>query len=57
MDRWVPGHTAKRDVIATMIKACKARNIKVLLYTHPRDSHDLTPEEQAKQHLRLVDVK
>ncbi len=48
MDRWVPGHSAKRDVIRELLKACHARNIRVLLYTHPRDGHDLAPDEQAR---------
>ena len=48
MERWVPGHSAKRDVIRDLLKACQARNIRVLLYTHPRDGHDLSPEDQAK---------
>jgi hypothetical protein len=48
MDRWIPGHSAKRDVIRDLIKACHARNIRVLLYTHPRDGHDLSPEDQTK---------
>lgn len=48
MERWVPGHSAKRDVIRDLIKACHARNICVLLYTHPRDGHDLSPDDQSK---------
>jgi hypothetical protein len=48
MERWIPGHSAKRDVIRDLIKACHARNIRVLLYTHPRDGHDFSPEDQAK---------
>jgi hypothetical protein len=31
-----------------MIKACKARGIEVLLYTHPRDGHDLSDADMAK---------
>jgi hypothetical protein len=46
MDRWLPGHASRRDLIGDMIKACKAKNIPVLLYTHPRDGHDFTKEEQ-----------
>jgi hypothetical protein len=48
MDKWLPGHSAKRDLIGDMIKACKAKGIPVLLYTHPRDGHDLGPEDMAK---------
>ena len=48
MDKWRPGHSAKRDLIGDMIKACKARGISVLLYTHPRDGHDFTDADMAK---------
>ncbi len=48
MDKWVPGHSAKRDLIGDMINACKARGIKVMLYTHPRDGHDMKEPDQAR---------
>ena len=48
MDKWLPGHTSKRDLIGDMIKACKAKGIQVLLYTHPRDGHDFMAADQAK---------
>ena len=48
MEKWRPGHSAKRDLIGDMIKACKARGIAVLLYTHPRDGHDFTDADMAK---------
>ena len=48
MDKWLPGHTSKRDLIGDMIKACKAKGIHVLLYTHPRDGHDFMAGDQAK---------
>ena len=48
MEKWRPGHSAKRDLIGDMIKACKARGISVLLYTHPRDGHDFTDADMAK---------
>ncbi len=48
MDQWLPGHTSKRDLIGDMIKACKAKGIHVLLYTHPRDGHDFMAVDQAK---------
>ena len=48
MDKWRPGHSPKRDLIGDMIKACKARGISVLLYTHPRDGHDFTDADMAK---------
>ena len=46
LDQWVPGHTARRDLIGEMIRAVTARGIAVLLYTHPRDGHDLSPQDQ-----------
>ncbi len=48
MDKWLPGHSSKRDVIGDMIKACKAKGIDVLLYTHPRDGHDFNDADMAK---------
>lgn len=48
MEKWRPGHSAKRDLIGDMIKACKARGVQVLLYTHPRDGHDFTDVDMAK---------
>jgi hypothetical protein len=48
MEKWLPGHCSKRDLLGDMIKACKAKNIPVLFYTHPRDGHDCTPAEQAR---------
>lgn len=46
MDRWLTGHTTQRDMLGDMIDAVKARGIRVLLYTHPRDGHDLSQPEQ-----------
>jgi hypothetical protein len=49
MKKWGLGHhTCKRDVIRDVITACKAKGIKVMLYTHPRDGHDLGLEDQIK---------
>ncbi len=48
MEKWRPGHSSKRDLIGDMIKACKAKGIAVLLYTHPRDGHDFTDADMAK---------
>ena len=48
MDKWLPGHSSKRDLIGDMIKACKAKGIDVLLYTHPRDGHDFNDADMAK---------
>ena len=48
LEKWLPGHSVKRDLIGDLIQACKARKIAVLLYTHPRDGHDFTPADQAR---------
>jgi hypothetical protein len=47
MQQWLPGHASRRDVLRDMIKAVRAKGIRVLLYTHPSDGHDFTPAEQA----------
>jgi autotransporter-associated beta strand protein len=46
MNRWLPGHASRRDVLRDMITAVRAKGIRVLLYTHPSDGHDLTAAEQ-----------
>ncbi|MEN9991948.1 MAG: hypothetical protein RLZZ224_1650, partial [Verrucomicrobiota bacterium] len=49
MKRWgMPNHSCRRDLLGDMIKACKARGIPVVLYTHPRDGHDLRGEDRIK---------
>ena len=49
MKKWgLENHSCKRDVLRDAINACKAKGIKVMFYTHPRDGHDLSPEDQAK---------
>jgi len=49
MKKWgMENHTCKRDLIRDVITACKAKGIKVMLYTHPRDGHDLSLEDQLK---------
>ena len=47
MQQWLPGHASRRDVLRDMITAVRAKGIRVLLYTHPSDGHDLTPAEQS----------
>jgi hypothetical protein len=47
MNQWLPGHASGRDVLRDMITAVRAKGIRVILYTHPRDGHDLTATEQA----------
>jgi len=47
MRRWgMPGHACRRDLLGDLIRAARGRGIRVVLYTHPRDGHDLRPEEQ-----------
>ena len=48
MDKYLPGHTSKRDVLTDMIKAVKAKNIRVMFYVHPSDGHDFTKEDQER---------
>ena len=47
MKKWgMADHTCKRDLIGEIIAALKAKGIKVILYTHPRDGHDLRGDER-----------
>lgn len=46
MNEWLTGHTSQRDLLGEMIAAVRAKGIRVLLYTHPRDGHDMSPEDQ-----------
>ena len=48
MKSHLPGHCSKRDVIMDLIKALKAKNIKLLLYFHPSDGHDFTRDDQER---------
>jgi hypothetical protein len=49
MKKWgLDGHRCERDVLGDVIQACKAKGIPVMLYTHPRDGHDLNLEDQIK---------
>jgi len=45
-ERVLPGHTSLRDVIADLIAALRARNIRLVLYFHPVDGLDFTPQQQ-----------
>jgi hypothetical protein len=47
LDKWLPGHTSSRDLIGEIADALNARGIKLILYAHPNDAHDLTHDEQA----------
>lgn len=46
MERWMPGHTVRRDLLSDMLDAVKAKGIRVLFYTHPRDGHDMSTADQ-----------
>jgi len=49
MKKWgMPGHSCQRDVLRDVIDACKAKGIPVVLYTHPRDGHDLRGEDRVR---------
>jgi len=49
MKKWgLAHHTCKRDLLREIIDACKAKGIPVVLYTHPRDGHDLHGEDRVK---------
>ncbi len=46
LEKWLPGHTAKRDLIGEVADALNERGIKLIIYAHPSDAHDLTKQEQ-----------
>jgi autotransporter-associated beta strand protein len=46
MEQWMPGHTVNRDLLGDLIDAVKAKGIRVLFYTHPRDGHDMNTADQ-----------
>lgn len=49
MRKWgLPSHACKRDLLGDLIKALKAKGIPLVLYTHPRDGHDLHGEDRVK---------
>jgi uncharacterized repeat protein (TIGR02543 family) len=48
LERWLPGHTSKRDVLGEIADALQTKHIKLVIYAHPNDGHDLTVEEQAR---------
>jgi hypothetical protein len=47
MNRWLTGHTSKRDVLRDMITAVKAKGIKVFFYTQAWEGYTLTAVDQA----------
>ncbi|MCA9249425.1 MAG: alpha-L-fucosidase, partial [Planctomycetales bacterium] len=46
MEQWMPGHTVNRDLLGDLLDAVKAKGIRVLFYTHPRDGHDMSAADQ-----------
>ncbi|MBN8460802.1 MAG: alpha-L-fucosidase [Verrucomicrobia bacterium] len=46
MNQWMPGHTVNRDLLGDLLDAVKAKGIRVLFYTHPRDGHDMSTADQ-----------
>lgn len=46
LEKWLPGHTAKRDLIGEVADALHKRGIKLIIYAHPNDGHDLKPGEK-----------
>jgi len=47
-EKWRPGNSPNRDLLGEILDSMQARNIPVLLYTHPRDGHDFTEEDKIK---------
>jgi len=45
-EKWRPGSSSERDLLGEILDSMNARNIPVILYTHPRDGHDFSPEDQ-----------
>ncbi len=49
MRKWgLDSHYCKRDLIGEVISALRQHGIGVVLYTHPRDGHDLSEDDQRK---------
>jgi hypothetical protein len=47
MDKWRgKGHAARRDVMGELIHELKPTGIKLFLYIHPSDGHDMTKQDQ-----------
>jgi hypothetical protein len=47
IEKWLPGHTTRRDLIGDLADALAAKKIALVLYTSPNDAK-LSPEDQAK---------
>jgi len=47
MASWgLSSHTSRRDLVGDVISALEAREIATILYTHPRDGHDLQEDDR-----------
>lgn len=46
MARRLPGHCSRRDVVGDLIEALRSTGIRLILYIHPSDGHDLSPQDQ-----------
>ncbi len=46
-DKWRAKKSPRRDLLGEMIDALNKRDIKVILYTHPRDGHDFSDEDRS----------
>lgn len=44
--KWRPDCCIRRDLLGEIIDAVRAKGIRVILYTHPRDGHDFTGPER-----------
>lgn len=47
-ERWRPGNSCRRDLLGEIIDALRQRDIAVILYTHPRDGHDLEEPDRTR---------
>ncbi len=45
-ERYRPGSAAKRDLIRDLLEELSARNIRLILYTHPRDGFEFSEEDK-----------
>lgn len=44
----LPGHSSRRDVIRELLDALRPTGIRLVLYLHPSDGMDFSPEDQAR---------
>lgn len=49
LEKWLPGHTAKRDLIGEIADALHTKGIKLMIYAHPNDGHDLTTDGRSNR--------